>query len=311
MREERGFTLIELMISITLMTLVIGTTLTAFGAFDTNSQRNQTQNDEQNAARIALDQLARDLRNAAAPSWDPTAKTSTQAITTATASDLVFQAVDSTGASGGSNVRHSMWVRYCLDRTIPANQKLWKQTLTWTSATQAAPSSSVCPDTSAWPGTPQLVADHVVNTSVQPFFSFYPTLNSIPTASDYSHISRISMDLFVNYDSRRTPTASELQTAVYLRNQAQPPRAGFSYQVSGSGGVYLNGSSSSDDAGYPLSYLWCDTTTTSTCTAGAPNVVGQGVTAAYDAPSGTRSITLVASDPSGVSDTTTQQVAVP
>jgi prepilin-type N-terminal cleavage/methylation domain-containing protein len=308
MRREHGFTLVELMIAMTLMLVVVGTTLTAFGQFQTINERTQSQNDSQDKARATLDQMARDLRNAGAVATDDS-----QAFATATATDVAFQTVDPTGGSTG-NVRHVEWVRYCLDTSTPSNELVWRQVLTWAGAvTPRAPFGSVCPDTSS--GTRTVVRDHVVNynSGSAPLFSYFPTpASSPPSSSDLSRIARISVDMFVNYDSRRDSHPTELQTGVYLRNVAQAPSAAFTADTgSGAGSVYLNASSSSDPAGLPLTYLWCDTTAGGGCST-TSNGIGQSETLQYSQPSGTtHTITLLVTNSAGATDTTSKQVTIP
>jgi type II secretory pathway pseudopilin PulG len=307
MRREDGFTLVELMVAATLMIVIMGVTLTAFERFQINSNANQALNDSQEAARVAVDKMARELRNGAAP-----AKNSNLGIGRALGEDFIFQAVDDTGASGSSNVRHAQWVRYCLDASVPSDEKIYRQTYTWTGATApAVPFGSVCPDSSV--GTKQLLASHVVNSLATPataMFGFEPALPASPTATDYAQVQHVAIDVLVNSDTKRQLKASRLTSGVYLRNQTVPPLAAFDTPtVSGSGRVYLNGSASTDPLGSKLDYLWCDTTGGAACT--TANAIGQGVTMEYDAPSGTRAITLLVTSGSGETDTATQSVTVP
>lgn len=307
MRREDGFTLVELMVAATLMLVVMSATLLAVEKFQRNSNANQALNDSQEAARGAVDRMARELRNSAAP-----AKGSNSGIGRALANDFVFQSVDDTGASGGTNVRHSQWVRYCLDSVNAANENLWRQTYTWTgSSTPSVPfDATACPDAAV--GTRQLLASHLVNaqapaTSV---FDYDPPLPGSPTPEDYQRVDHVSMTALVNSDPKRQVKATTLTSGVYLRNQAVPPVAAFADPiVSGSGQVYLNGSDSTDPLGNLISYLWCDTTGGGSCT--QANAIGSGVTMQYDSPSGTRSITLVVTNAVGQTDSVTKQVIVP
>ena len=307
MRREDGFTLIELMVAATLMIVILGVTLTAFERFQVNSNANQAVNDSQEAARVAVDRMARELRNAASP-----AKSSNLGIGRALAGDFVFQSVDETGASGGSNVRHAQWVRYCLDASVPSDEKIYRQTYTWTGATApAVPYSTVCPDTNV--GTQQLLASHVVNSLDTPAtaaFGFDPPLPASPSAGDYAHVQHVAIDLLVNADTKRQVKPSRLTTGIYLRDQTVPPVAAFDVPTVGANGhVFLNGSASTDPLGSKLSYLWCDTTGGTACT--STTAIGQGVTMEYEAPSGTRTITLLVTSGSGQTDTTSQTVTVP
>src|SRR4051794_23995425 len=218
MRRQEGFTLIELLVAASLMIVVISTTLFAFERFQFTTDKNQSQNDSQERVRSTLDKMARDLRGAAAFSADKP-----QGFAKATATDVVFQAVDTTGASGGQNVRHAMWTRYCLDTSIATNEKLYRQAWTWTGATSPnPPSTAICPDP-GWSQTAAvLVADRIVNydNRSKPVFYYSPApAGASATQAEMDRIARLRVDLFVDADVKRSPGATELDTGVYLRNQ--------------------------------------------------------------------------------------------
>ena len=69
MREESGFTLVELLVTCVLMLVVLGATLTALESFQSNAETNVRQNDSQDEARRATDQLARDTPEPSALSF--------------------------------------------------------------------------------------------------------------------------------------------------------------------------------------------------------------------------------------------------
>ena len=307
LRREDGMTLVELTVAALVMIAVLGATLTAVERFQRTTNSNQAVNDSQEAVRSALDRMARELRNGAAP-----AKNSTAGIGRALDKDFVFQSVDDTGASGSQNVRHAQWVRYCLDDSTPSDERIYRQTYTWTGSTApAVPFSSFCPDGGV--GTQQLLASKLVNSLSSPgtpLFQYDPALPGSPSASDYSKVQHVGFEVLVNSDNARQAKSSRLSTGVYLRNQGVPPIAAFDTPaVNGFGVVYLNGSASYDPLGGKLSYLWCDTTTNATCT--SSTAIGQGVTLEYDSPSGNRTITLQVTSTSGQTATTSKTVTVP
>jgi hypothetical protein len=300
MRDESGLTLVELLVAASLMIVVMSATLIAVESFQLDANATQAQNESQETARVAVGKLARELRNGAA-----SAAGSDASIGRATATDFVFQAVDETGASGGDNVRHAQWVRYCLDAS---NARIWRQTLGWTGPTPpAAPFASSCPDTSA--GSREIVASHIVNGATAPLFRFNPPLPATPAGSDYARIAHVAVDLHVNSDPARQRKASRLTSGVYLRNQADPPSARFEKFVSGDGTVYLNASPSTDPRGVALTYRWCDTTSSAVCS--EATAIGQGLTLRYPAPSGLREITLTVTNAAGISASSAQVVSVP
>src|SRR4051812_49781125 len=100
------------------MIIVLGATLTVFEQFVTTSDRNTKQNDAQDTARFAIDQVARQLRNLALPTPQ-----SPNSIGSASGNDLVFKTAD----PGRRRVR------YCLQTTAPystSNGALWLETQT-------------------------------------------------------------------------------------------------------------------------------------------------------------------------------------
>ena len=152
-RDERGLALVELLFAAVLMIAVMGISFGALSQFEQTSNRNTRQNEAQDRARNAVDQVVKRLRNDAAPTpGNP------QGIERATATDLIFQSVDPNApAPGTQNTHNVMRVRYCLDSATPGNGRLYHQTQTWDTATApAAPAASVCPGPS-W-GTTRIMA---------------------------------------------------------------------------------------------------------------------------------------------------------
>jgi prepilin-type N-terminal cleavage/methylation domain-containing protein len=93
LRDERGMTLIELLVSIIVTTIVVGATLTMFIAMTRQNTRENQAVDAESQARISLDRLERELRNMASPGADLTSVSSTlpYSIDRDLPYDLVFQ----------------------------------------------------------------------------------------------------------------------------------------------------------------------------------------------------------------------------
>ena len=244
-RDQRRFTLIEVLISMSLMTIVLGATLTLFEDFSSADRRNDKQNESQDRVRHATDKLARDLRNLASPTNELPL-----AVDKAEPYDLVFKAADPTEASGSLNAWNTRRVRYCLDSSRPNDGRLWAQTQTWTSlAVPALPATLSCPDTS-W-STQTLVADNITNTADgqdRPVF-FY---NGGPALED---ITGVKTELFVDVEPGPNPAETRLSSGVFLRNQNRVPTAQFNVVVK-NGALLLNGSASTDPEGDNLKYEW-------------------------------------------------------
>lgn len=292
-RDQRGLTLVELLVAATLMTLVLGATLTTFASFEKTNMTNGLQNDAAERARSAVDQLARELRNGTTPSPEQPA-----ALEKATDYDLVTQTADDTAQAGTANTRNVRRVRYCLDSTDPDNGKLWFQYQTWTTATPPAlPSTASCPDES-W-GNKRIVADRIVNQrsgQSRPVWAF----NSAVLAE----VTRIRMQLYIDVNSASDrPGETRLSSAVFMRNSNEPPVASFTATVNGIGHVLLNATASTDPENARLTYRWYD---------GATLISQSGIAVDYAPPSsGSHAITLKVYDPSGLYGTSQQAVVVP
>ena len=292
MRRQDGFTLVELLIAMTIMLIVLFATFGSLEKFTVSANRNQDQNDQLGQARNALDLLARQMRNHAAAAPDQQL-----GIDKATAYDLVFQTVDTPKPGGSSNSHNVRRVRYCLDSSVADNEKLYFQAQTWTTAaTPAVPSTAVCPDP-AWPGTPKIMADHIVNRVNGQTRAVWT-----PNSAITSHISAIQSQLYVDLDPARLPPEQVLDTSISLRNENQAPVATFTYSVNANGSVVLNATGSYDPEGDRITYEWRDGSTT----------IGQELAWTWDdASSGSHSISLIVIDVAGLSETTTQTVVVP
>jgi type II secretory pathway pseudopilin PulG len=306
LRQERGFTLIEVVLVATLMIIVLAATLTSIEGFWRANKINNDQNDAQDIARIGIDRLAQQLRNLALPT-----PTSPNSIDKASSYDLVFKTAEPTRRR----------VRYCLgtDRPdSPSDGRLYMQTQAGSGAgtpDPAVPNSDSCPEPTSSGGwaTTRVVAYHVVNRvngQDRPVFSF----NVNAPMSELPKITLLRSDLFVDVDPDRRPRESRISTGVYLRNQNQVPMASFT-AVSGGTGTrrfLLNGSGSTDPEGRTLFYAWfsganpdlADATCSSTDALGC---IGRSVTLDYTFPAsagnGTQTFTLLVRDPGGLTAT--------
>lgn len=289
MRDERGVTLIELMVVIVLSGIVMGTTLTTFTQFEQTTGVNQRQNDAQEQVRVGLAGLARELRNLASPTDQLP-----EAVVRAAAQDLVFQSVSS------STTRR---VRYCLNATTG---RVWRQVQF---EPFSDPSTSTCPD-SDW-GSERSSVENVTNDT-RPLFAY----NSATLTS----ITEITTSLWVDVNPGEPPQESTLQTSIFLRNQNRAPTAQFTATVSGAA-IVLNGSGSLDPESKALEYYWYDAAETENadeCGTLPDEVpqsgcVGSGIVFTYEpGAAGTRQLHVVVRDPAGLTDAADEQsVCVP
>ncbi len=254
LREEQGFTLIEVLVTCVLMIAVLAPVLGTFNQFERTERMNQVQNDAQQEARRGSYQLARDLRNLAANEGDLPL-----AVERAGPYDLVFLSVDPDPKPAGSlNSANTRRVRYCLGPATGGKANLYMQVQTWTTAARPpSPSTtSECPD-GAWPtlsgssvSARSLVQDLVNGESGASIFSY--------DSADISRVTLIRTNLEVDVNPGQRPAASRLSSGVFLRNQNRPPTADFTVTDTGTGHrVLLNGSASNDPEGKTLSnFLW-------------------------------------------------------
>jgi type II secretory pathway pseudopilin PulG len=300
-REESGIMLLELLLAATLMTLVLGATITSLTTFENTSRINELQNDNQEDIRAAVDQISRELRNHAVATQE-----APNGIVSFNPYDIVFQSVGATKPAGSANTQNITRIRYCLDASKKRNEKLWSQEQTWTTATPpAVPSTSSCPD-NAW-GNQRFLADLITNR----FQANNPNTardRSVFTANNANigQVTRISITLWLDSTPgggpANAPDEAEINSGIFLRNQNQPPVAGFTASVTGSRHIVLNASTSSDPENQSLTYIWKDGSTTL-------DVAAQ--TGDFLAASGSHTISLTVRDPGGLSATTSQTVTVP
>jgi prepilin-type N-terminal cleavage/methylation domain-containing protein len=309
LRDDSGFTLIELMVTAVVSLIILSATLYVVSGLARQERRTEISNDQQQQVRVTLDRMARQLRNLASPTLlTSISGTLPRSVERDLPYDLAFQDVDQTMPAGSSNSANVRRLRYCLDTTTPSNATLWMETQTWTTATAPVmPSTTACPG-SGWT-TQVKVATHVTNAwgaTQRPLFT-YSGDNGTITATDSASradIDRVGADVFSDTDVTRPPAETDLQTTVFLRNQNREPTSQFTLTVTNSTTrtIQLNGSASQDPEGQTLTYVW--------------NVDGvdqatKGIVVALSLPAGTHTIYLKAFDPAGLEgDSPTQQVTL-
>jgi prepilin-type N-terminal cleavage/methylation domain-containing protein len=303
LRSERGMTLIELLIAMTLSLLLLGSTLGVFTTMERNSSRSQDQLDAQREARTASEILALRLRNLAAPTAsslitiDPG-----KLIERATAQDLVFRSIKPTGTPSAQNPTNVQRDRFCVTAG-----RLYRQTQSWTTTDPGLPTGA-CGVASGWTNT-RVLAQHISN-GARPAFGYLSSVNgtvseasSVDTTdiSAVQSIQSIRSDLFVDAKANVAPRETELTSRIFLRNQNRKPLADFTVTCTGVGrGVVLNGSTSSDPEDGPLTFEWRD----------AGVKIGAGVTwTATSLSAGTHTFTVNVTDNSNQSTLSSSKTA--
>jgi prepilin-type N-terminal cleavage/methylation domain-containing protein len=250
--DQRGFSLVEMLVSLLVALIVFGAAMSALDLFQRDNRWDQLRNEAQDNARSAVDRLGLYLRNTASPSAG-----SAGALEAAGPYDLTFQTVSSSQTFGGSNTTNQMRTRYCLNTSNSSNEILEQQIQTWTSSTAPAiPSESQCPSKDAnWTKTYAVVSNitNEINGQNRQLFNYNPCGTS---CSSTSSIKGVEVDLFLNPDTNNThPGETELKSGIYFRNSLSPPVANFT-DAFVSGQEVLNASSSTDPNGQSLTYQW-------------------------------------------------------
>jgi len=292
--DERGFTLVEVLVAASLAIVVFGATMTLLGVMVRQTGEASVRVDSQDQVRAVVDRLSRDLRNVVAAT-SPSPAT----LERAQGKDLVFLTVGSGGASG-ANATGLRRVRYCLDSARA--DRIWLQQQTWSTATPPAwPSAAAsCPD-SAW-GQATLLADHVTNVSGalnRPVWSFQ---YRPPSSSAPQDLAAVTSTVYLDANADAPPRESELRSTVYLRNVNGPPIAFFTV-AQAQGVLILDASPSNDPEGHPLTYAWSRDGVVLPDTGPRLRAGGLSVGSQY-------TFTLTVVDSGGLSSQTTQTVTV-
>ncbi len=322
-RDERGVTLVELLLVCALFLLIMGASMTAFVSYYRSNQRAEVQHDHAEVARTTLDGAARELRNLANPQATGFALPAT--IQRAEPFDLIFQTADPA----------KRWVRYCLDTAGDGasvdSARLWRAESATESFTAAM--GGTCPG-SDW-ATEEVAAEGITNMAggvSEPIFTYECKAGAPPTCpaseSDYTRISQIGIDVSVDADITDLTRELKVSTGVYLRNQNEKPTAIFTAVRKATRTVILNASGSSDPEGRTLEYIWmrrepttADLEALGSCNSvdpdnNDPQVLPPGIALTYEFPNtdptlSTVDIWLVARDPGCLFDVYRQGVTIP
>ena len=189
--------------------------MTAWTSIYSSNRALEGQQDNAEAARVALDRAARQLRNLANPTVN--------AITTidrATDYDFIFQTSDPS----------KTWVRYCL-QTSGGGNTVGDATL-WESESAAAITRQRCaPPARATAGQRQhAVVEGVTNQAGgidRNIFDYECSLKSAATCpvdtTEYSKITNVGIELWVDADNTDRVSELNVATGVFLRNQNEAP----------------------------------------------------------------------------------------
>lgn len=298
LRRHDGFTLVELLVSMTLGLIVLTAVLNILNVFSSDSQAMTQRNAAQNQARIVVDRMARQLRNIASPITTP------KLLEVASSYNIVFQTI---GTPNGDNTAGTERVRYCVPPDTspgtPSDEALFEQVQTWDTGTDQPqpanpwdPSTNpglTCPD----PSYPYTALYGVTNRYVTATHPAHPlfTYNGGAAPADLTQVDTVGIDLFVNPTLSLADAETELRSAVFLRNQQRAPVADFTYTPLGNGAVLLNAGTSYSPSGESLAYSW-------SCSGDVP-CTSSGAVFVWKPGPGTYTVTLTVTDQAGLTDT--------
>jgi Tfp pilus assembly protein PilW len=230
-----------MLVAITIASVILGAATTGFISYLDQTATAESAADAQDGARLALDQMAIQLRSATS-----NMSTGNQPIEAAGPYNLVWLApFPNTGTTNNPfGLRH---VRYCLDSSN-LDEKLWLQTAPFsTTSNRNWPSGNACPS-NAWP-TQQLVAQSLVNASHgTPLFT-------TPTDSQGS-VTDVNINAMVDTDVNKAPPATSVRSSVALRNLNHAPSAVISCAAGLTGHALCDASGSTDGDNQTLKFAW-------------------------------------------------------
>jgi len=293
LRSEHGFTLMELLVTMVITTIVFGATLSVLDVFQRDNVVDQKRSEVQDNARNAIDRIARQLRNVAAPSAG-----SPGALLTTKNYSMIFDTIDSsTGYEWKENLSHTMMVRYCLNNSNPENEVMWMQVRRWQTKTgPETPVASGCPDVGGFWESNRQIVQHVTNRiggEMRPMFK-YSAATAPQTAS-------VEVDMFLNFTPGHThPGETQLTSGVGLRNANRPPIPEFTVTRINKF-VRLDGSASYDPDGLALTYTW---------TIDGTKLASTSQVAEVERPVGSHTYELEVTDPGGLVEKKTEVVTL-
>jgi type II secretory pathway pseudopilin PulG len=194
LRDESGYTLIELLIAALVMVIVLGSVLVMFDKMSAGAVKSDKLTATQDSTQTQIDRMTRTLRNSRV------VVTGGSAFTRATPLAVAFGTIGGLSGTGTT----PGYVSYCVN---PTAQVLYAASTTSTAASTADPGTN-CPSTvTGWTSTQ--LATNVVNTTSSPLFTYVPSTTS-PRAVDIS--------LRVNGGTTATPRIIALRTTAAQRS---------------------------------------------------------------------------------------------
>ena len=187
LRAEGGFTLVELLVAMTLSVIVLFAILGVFDTFSSNAARQTRITDANDQTRRAMDRIVADLRQA-------------QTVEVADPNDLVYTVSDS-----ATQVRRE---RICLD----AGGRVWRSSVT----TATAPAAPIAPGTAcpaAGSGAAPLSHLLSANSASNPLFTY--------DSATADQIRSVGLTFAMDAGSRRHDDVSTLRASSFVRARSE------------------------------------------------------------------------------------------
>lgn len=201
LRDEHGFTLVELLTAMACGLIVLFAAMAAFDGFQRGVASSNRLTSSEDAGRHALARMVAVVRNAGAPS--PTSGAQPAAVTRAQPNDLVFRSTAWPGASGtGSTGTHMQ--RLCLDT---ASKTVWFDGLQAGTAGPTDPGTACPSQAPGW--THKAMATKVLNSDASG-----KTLFRLPATTP---VRSVGLRLLLEHGTVQQSQALELNSGGVLR----------------------------------------------------------------------------------------------
>lgn len=269
--RESGFSLVELLVVLTISMLMLGSLYTAFAGFQESSTRTARLVNAQEATRSTMQAMARNLRNASQ--------------VTRADYDIRFQTDRPDFGIAHSQAGYS--ARYCLEES---SRRVWLQV----APANAPPHGAACPD-AGWGAQSRIIAEGVANRADGQARPLFPVANG-----DRS----IRVDLWLR-GSPQSAQEVHLESGVFVRSlsqQALEPRQPPECEESTDGGgplLVIDQTAIVDADGNPLLITVVEN----------GSVIGQGHRVRLTP--GTHDLTIIFTDVLGVTTTDQVTVECP